>query len=240
MHLQGNVAFEPKLVVQVDPATEVGNKKATTLGLRATIERADIMHVAGRLWADVPLTGDLFARVDGRPAGAIPLANITGGTTANGAPFNLALRADCLVADGMSVELLAATQAGNISLLTKTINSDFIGGLDRCSETLVRGWACNPYLPSQPVKVAIFLNDKYQGTVLANRLRSDVQEIWPDAAQSGFIFRFPNTIFLPRAVDVSVTAKIHNTTIELDHSPWYICRCIGNGKTADRILGTEG
>ncbi|GJE33024.1 hypothetical protein [Methylobacterium oxalidis] len=195
--------------------------------VRIAVSHTDIMHVSGKIWISGETDGHLVFSIDGRPAGMLSLGEITAGkkdSTPEGADFSWEFPENCLVADGMYLTVSLIDQGLTFPLANHRITSKFVGGIDRCSESLVRGWAFNDFLPRRPVNVAIFLNHVYQGTVLANRHRSDIAEIRPEASHCGFVFRFQKTIFLPVGSDVSITTKIHNTTQQLDHSPWHICR----------------
>ncbi|HEY1797277.1 MAG TPA: hypothetical protein VGG57_14290 [Stellaceae bacterium] len=240
IRLEGEAEFDSGEVALGAPAD--ARDTPPFLEIRAEIERADIAHVAGRLWAPPGTQGDLVATVDGRPAGQWPIDSLVGAGEPNpsGAAFSLVLREDCLVADGMELGLVLAGPDGTMMpLASRAVASIFLGGLDRCSETLVRGWVCNPFLPNRPVNVSIFLNELYQGTVLANRAREDLSEIWPEAERSGFIFRFSRTIFLPVGTEALVSVKVHNTGIELDHSPWHLSRRIEATQLALKLAATR-
>jgi hypothetical protein len=165
----------------------------------------------------------LLAMVDGRECGRIVIEPIRYSEPQK-IQLVIPLTPESLVAEGMVATLVMEDEGTSRSVGSGTIRSILYGGLDRCSEQLVRGWACNPEFPDQPMAVDIFLGDAFQGTALANRPRNDLRQLGDKFAQSGFLFRFPKSVFLPESSDTFVSVRFHNTDVELDHSPWFICR----------------
>jgi hypothetical protein len=165
----------------------------------------------------------LLAMVDGRECGRVAIEPIRHSEPRK-TQLVIPLAPESLVAEGMDAMLAMEEEGTSRNVGSGTIRSILYGGLDRCSEQLVRGWACNPEFPDQPMAVDIFLGDAFQGTTLANRPRNDLRKLGDKFAQSGFLFRFPKSVFLPESSDTFVSVRFHNTDIELDHSPWFICR----------------
>jgi hypothetical protein len=185
---------------------------------------ADITCFRAEVVASEIRTGvALLAIVDGRECGRIILKPIRH-TEPRKIQLVIPLAAESLVAEGMVATLAVEKEGASCKVGSSTIRSILYGGLDRCSEQLVRGWACNPEFPDQPLAVDIFLGDAFQGTALANRPRNDLRQLGDKFARSGFLFRFPKSVFLPESSDTFVSVRFHNTDIELDHSPWFICR----------------
>jgi hypothetical protein len=184
----------------------------------------------------------LLALVDGRECGRVAIEPIR-----HSEPRKIQLvipfAPESLVAEGMVATLAMEEEGTSRTVGSGTIRSILYGGLDRCSEQLVRGWACNPEFPDQPMAVDIFLGDAFQGTALANRPRNDLRQLGDKYAQSGFLFRFPKSVFLPESSDTFVSVRFHNTDIELDHSPWFICRRVTLPRsaliTAGKLCGHE-
>jgi hypothetical protein len=173
----------------------------------------------------------LLAKVDGRECGRIAVEPIRH-TESQKTQLVIPLAPESLVAEGMVATLVMEEEGASRNVGSGTIQSTLYGGLDRCSEQLVRGWACNPEFPDQPMSVDIFLGDAFQGTALANRSRNDLRQLGDKFARSGFLFRFPKSVFLPESSDTFVSVRFHNTDIELDHSPWFICRRIALPRSA--------
>jgi hypothetical protein len=165
----------------------------------------------------------LLAIVDGRECGRIAIEPIRHAEPQK-VQLVIPLAPESLVAEGMVATLAMEEDGASRNVSSGIIRSILYGGLDRCSEQLVRGWACNPEFPDQPMAVDIFLGDAFQGTALSNRPRNDLRQLGDKFAQSGFLFRFPKSVFLPESSDTFVSVRFHNTDIELDHSPWFICR----------------
>jgi hypothetical protein len=173
----------------------------------------------------------LLAIVDGRECGRVAIEPIRHPEPQK-IQLVIPLAPESLVADGMIATLVMEEEGASRNVGSSTIRSVLYGGLDRCSEQLVRGWACNPEFPDQPVAVDIFLGDAFQGTALADRSRNDLRQLGDKFARSGFLFRFPKSVFLPESSDTFVSVRFHNTDIELDHSPWFICRRVALPRSA--------
>jgi hypothetical protein len=136
---------------------------------------------------------------------------------------------------------IAVEEQGHLHVLaTETVSSQYLGGIDRCSEGLVRGWACYKDAPKKNILVDIYLNGKFQGTALADRKRNDLKSISPQYEETGFLFKFPKSIFLPESSDTYISVKIHNTNFELANSPWYICRRVSYSELNSRGDGSSG
>ncbi|MBU8536414.1 hypothetical protein [Falsiroseomonas tokyonensis] len=203
---------------------------------------ADIMHLA----AEVTLPGGDWAKeavqdgaafllsIDGRPAGRTPLAALRpaeGGTL----PLRMTFGRGAFVCDGMVAELVLERQGQRWTLATAPLRSRFTGGLDRCNEAMVRGFAANPALPGQPVMVDVFINGTYQGSTRADRPRPDLAEFGADYAHSGFEFTFARPIHLPVSADAFVSVRVRDTDLDLANSPWWVCRAV----TRDSLLQLE-
>ncbi|MBB5693046.1 hypothetical protein [Muricoccus pecuniae] len=202
--------------------------------LHARITRADIMHVAGEIlypdlrWADPDaLCGaQLLLLIDGRLSGSIPLPRPAADRLTPSAEFVIDLDAGAFVSDGMMAEIVLLMGDTRRVLAHSHLRSGFSGAMERCTESIVTGFVCNPDLPRRPVLVDIFLNDAFQATIPANLERPDLAALEAFAGQAGFQFRFPRPVHLPLSMDVKISARIHNTDLELVNSPWWICRAV--------------
>jgi hypothetical protein len=223
-------------------------------GMSAEILRADCMHVAGRLrlpdlgWLSSapPEDARLLLLVDGRLSGAMPLPAPPADAPGEAVDFVLDAELGALISDGMIAEVAVEMDGERFRLAVAPIASRFAGGIERCSETVVSGFACNPLLPQRPVLVDIFINDAFQATVPANLERPDLTGIGITEA-GGFQFRFPHPVHLPVSMDVQVSARIHNTDLELANSPWWVCQAVRkadvlsmDGRGADPLLLLPG
>jgi hypothetical protein len=212
-------------------------------GMSAEILRADCMHVAGRLrfpdlgWlsAAPPEDARLLLLVDGRPSGAMPLPAPPADAPGAAVDFVLDAEMGALISDGMVAEVAVEMGGERFRLDVAPIASRFAGGIERCSEAVVSGFACNPLLLQRPVLVDIFINDAFQATVPANLERPDLAGIGI-AQAGGFQFRFPHPVHLPVSMDVRVSARIHNTDLELANSPWWVCHAVRKGD----VLSPDG
>ncbi|WP_338664863.1 hypothetical protein VQH23_06740 [Pararoseomonas sp. SCSIO 73927] len=101
----------------------------------------------------------------------------------------------------------------------------FAGAIDRCSESLVRGWAADLDRPGSPVQVEILVDGQVQGRVSASRLRNDLTRMDPELGATGFLFRFPRPLE-PKGRDVDVVVRIAGQRVELAHSPWPVFRAV--------------
>ena len=99
----------------------------------------------------------------------------------------------------------------------------FAGAIDRCSETLVRGWAADLNRPGHPVEVEILVNGRVEGQALAHRPRNDLIRMQPELGSCGFLYRFARPL-QPHGQDVDVVARIAGRPVELAHSPWPVYR----------------
>lgn len=171
----------------------------------------------------IKLTDDdyLIAKVGGYECGVLKVDSIT---PQESRALRIPMSIPSIIGDAMTVSI-ALRSNGQETIVTQGQTSlEYYGGLDRCSEQLVRGWAFDPKNPTQPVVVDIYLNDVYQGSAVANRTRNDLGALDPKFKSAGFLFKFPKSIYLPESQDAKVSARPVNTQIELDYSPWYICR----------------
>lgn len=202
--------------------------------LQVRITRADIMHVAGRIlypdpqWmhADRLRGTQLLLLIDGRLSGSMPLPQPTADRLVLYADFVLELDPGAFVSDGMTAEVVLLMDGRRRLLAACHLQSQFQGALERCTESIVAGFVRNPELPERPVLLDIFLDDVFQATVPANMDRPDLDGVDPPAGKAGFQFRFANPVHLPLSRDAWVSARIHNTDLELANSPWWICRAV--------------
>ncbi|WP_439594633.1 hypothetical protein [Falsiroseomonas sp.] len=195
---------------------------------------ADIMHLA----AEVVLPGGDWAKaaardgaafllsVDGRPAGRMPLAALRLPAEGEAVALRMTFGRGAFVCDGMVAELALERQGERFTLASAPLRSTFTGGLDRCNESMVRGFAANPALPGHPVMVDVFINGAFQGSARADRPRPDLAEFGADYAHSGFEFTFARPIHLPVSADAWVSVRVRDTDVELANSPWWVCRAV--------------
>ncbi|MCR0983676.1 hypothetical protein [Roseomonas populi] len=101
----------------------------------------------------------------------------------------------------------------------------FAGAIDRCSETLVRGWVADLDRPDSPVQVEIRVDGQLQGRTLAHRRRNDLTLMRPEFGATGFLFLFPRPL-APTGRDVQVAVHVAGQPVELAHSPWLVFRAV--------------
>jgi hypothetical protein len=114
----------------------------------------------------------------------------------------------------------------------------FFGQLDGVLNGEVYGWAFDADGPREPVKVALYVNNRRQAEALAVYYRPDVQEAMNSSGQQGFYFdlsrccdrvgrvivdvRLPNgeiTVGSPIRVNVPVCDGISHSTLLFMHIP---------------------
>ncbi len=224
----GNVSFtvEELNLKIVAPQTQ------SMAEISCEIDHVDMFHASGRLFSSANLDSTIVANVDGRCVGEWTIAEFVGleKPSVSEIPFRLVFPRYSFISDGMEFQVFMRTDRDLKQLSRKTVKTTIVGEIDKCSETGVRGWVRNPLMLDVPLDVSVFLNDAYQGTISANRLRSDIEQVCPSASRSGFQFRFGKTIFTPVGAEVKVSVKVHNSDIEIDNSPWYLARSISVGK----------
>jgi hypothetical protein len=186
------------------------------------IDHADVLHLSGWLAAG-PLPSDaaLVAEIDGRDHGRLPLAPWTPGPPRH-ARFRIPFTP--LAAEEQEVTLLLATGQGRVPLHRAHLASTMLGGLDRATPRMLRGWAWNPRWPEAPVTVEILLNGEPVGQALANRERPDLQAIHPALKNCGFLFRLPGEEALAPGADQAVSARVLGLPELLPGSPWPLAR----------------
>src|SRR5262249_7352833 len=143
--------------------------------------------------------------------------------------FRMAFGSEHLIAEGMRVEVLV--EGTDIALLPPkgVIGTAVQGGLDRCDDRLVRGWAINWNDPSQKLTVESFINDQLVGGARPDRPREDLKRLGLGEAACGFLFKFPRPNEMKLSEDVVVRALVTKTNVELGHSPWWVGRAVRIG-----------
>jgi hypothetical protein len=120
---------------------------------------------------------------------------------------------------------LAAWKGGEVLPLgSLPVRTRLAGALDRCNESLVRGWAANLNCPDLPLDVEILVNDEPRGFAVANRSRSDLQHLEKRLAATGFLFKFQPLVDISAVAPIQVTARVRGTEFALVNSPWWIRR----------------
>ncbi|WBV44543.1 hypothetical protein [Pseudoroseomonas cervicalis] len=100
----------------------------------------------------------------------------------------------------------------------------FVGGIDRCNDTLVRGWAADLDRPGQPVAVEVLRGTESLGWALADRGRRDLARLRDDLATAGFLFRFAAPLRWEEGEELAIAVRILGHEVELAHSPWPVAR----------------
>jgi hypothetical protein len=186
------------------------------------IDHADVLHLSGWLAAGpLPADAALVAEIGGRDHGRLPLAPWTPGPPRH-ARFRIPFTP--LAAEEQEVTLLLATGQGRVPLHRARLASAMLGGLDRATPRMLRGWAWNPRWPEAPVTVEILLNGEPVGQALANRERPDLQAIHPALKSCGFLFRLPGEEALARGQDHVASARVLGLPDLLPGSPWPLAR----------------
>jgi hypothetical protein len=139
-------------------------------------------------------------------------------------PFCIPVADAGTVQEGQTLSLARERDGKPEVLASLPVRSRVAGAIDRCNESLVRGWAANLNCPKQPLEVDIFLNGEHQGSALANRSRSDLGRMEKGLAATGFLFKFSRPLDIAAGKPLQVTARIHGTTIMLANSPWWVLR----------------
>lgn len=226
--LEARLAFTPGIRLIHDPA-ELDPSMVT-----GRILRADLMHIVGTLrfpdlrWCGLEVRNGagLVALIDGRIAGRAPLPDVAADRLMPPLEFMLHIDDGAFACDGMQADLVL--EAGGLrSLLASAIlKTRFAGGVERCNESMVSGFLCNPDLPGRPALVDVFINDVFQATVPALEPRPDLEALGLSPDCGGFRFRYANPIHLPVSADALVSVRVHNTDIELAHSPWRVSQAV--------------
>lgn len=202
--------------------------------IKGTIRRADVMHIAGTLqFPDLRWTeparlqgGRLVLLVDGRPGGFAALPVPASEDFMPAVDFTIVADDGALIGDGMIAEVAVELGGAKAVVGSSRIMSRFAGGVERCNESMVSGFVCNPDLPSRPALVDVFINDVFQATVPALEPRPDLEALGLSPECGGFRFRYANPIHLPVSADALVSVRVHNTDIELAHSPWRVSQAV--------------
>jgi hypothetical protein len=196
----------------------------------------EVVVQANLLWAtllcrkELPNEAVVQIFVDHRLAGESEV----GACERDGERLRIRYKEDTLVLDGMLLE--AHLKDGkNMRVLGQCyVKARYVGGLDRVSETLVRGWAADLDVSGSSLSVDIFLDGAFVSTARCDRPRNDLKRLDPTIVNSGFLFKFPTPVFLPESRDVRLDVFVHDTHYALDHSPWWICR-----KVALKVLNPQ-
>jgi len=145
--------------------------------------------------------------------------------------FRIDFRPEHLIAEHMKVEVVVE---GGLAVLKPpggVIGTAIQGGLDRCDDRLVRGWAINWNEPGRKPVVEIYLNNELVGEVEASRPRDDLKRLGIADGAYGFLFKFPKPVEMKLSQDVVVRALVAHTNVELAHSPWWVGRAVSLPKS---------
>jgi hypothetical protein len=140
--------------------------------------------------------------------------------------FRINFRPEHLIAEQMKVEVIVEGGLAVLRPSAGVIGSAVQGGLDRCDDRLVRGWAINWNEPSRKAVVEIYLNGELIGEAEANRPRDDLKRLGLGDGACGFLFKFPKAIEMKLSQDVVVRALVAFTNVELAYSPWWVGRAV--------------
>ncbi|WP_439594636.1 hypothetical protein [Falsiroseomonas sp.] len=177
---------------------------------------ADRFHLAGEAapgrWAGALL----HALHAGRSLGQARLPEATQGGPLR---FRIPL-AEAALAEGTEIALAVEVGGGLQPLARRRIATRLAGAIDRCNESLVRGWAANLACPDLPVTVEIWLDGQMVGSAPAERRRSDLERMGRELGATGFLFKFPRPLALPPGQATEVSVRIQGTGITLANSPW--------------------
>ncbi|MGE7415066.1 hypothetical protein [Methylobacterium tarhaniae] len=200
----------------------------------AKIDHADIMRVTGDLiYPDIEFVNSenlrgaqLLLTVDGRLSGSIPLPKASEARLSPTAQFTIDLDVGAFVSDGMIADIHLLANDRRRLLASSHLTSVFSGGLECCTEAYVAGFLLNARFPDRAVLVDIFVDDVFHATIPTSIERNDLPFLDNGKNVAGFQFRFPKAISLPLSRDVAISARIHNTDVELENSPWWISRAV--------------
>ncbi|MGE7415070.1 hypothetical protein [Methylobacterium tarhaniae] len=120
------------------------------------------------------------------------------------------------------LQIRALTPSGEVDLCEVKVVTAVTGGIDRCSDSLVRGWAANLNRPDVPLEVEIYVNGKYRGVTRADRSRSDLTLLGKQFTSTGFLFKFSPALDILAPGSICVTARVKKDGSNLVHSPWLI------------------
>ncbi len=93
-----------------------------------------------------------------------------------------------IVEDGEALEEIRRKITARGSPDQAPLPGRLLGHLDRVSEEVIEGWACDEALPDMPVMLRILDNGVTIGEVLANQRRPDVREAGIGNGRNGFRF----------------------------------------------------
>ena len=226
--LQARLTFAPGVRLIHDPT---GLDPSIVAG---RIVRADLMHIVGTLrFPDLRWCGSqdrnearLVALIDGRIAGRAALPDVAADRLMPSLEFLLHIDDGAFACDGMQADLALEVGGLRSLLASATLKTRFAGGVERCNENMVSGFVCNPDLPGRPALVDVFINDVFQATVPALEPRPDLEVLGLSPECGGFRFRYANPIHLPVSADALISVRVHNTDIELAHSPWRVSHAV--------------
>lgn len=222
--------------LRLPPDVEVLGEKGTphSLAVEGEILVADIAHVRVRLrfldarqMAATRLdNAALVVRIDGRPTHARPLLPRPGELFTQTTDMCIEFGAEAFVCEGMEVELLLDEPEGLRRLARRPVASRFIGGVEHCSEAMVRGFVINPDLPRRAVMLDVFVGERFEGVACADAPRPDLAAVYPAYANCGFCFRFRRPLPLFAGMEMVVSVRVRDTDIHVLHSPWELSRRI--------------
>ncbi len=169
------------------------------------------------------------ALVDGRECGsALADGRVVGGRSGQIGDgmhgFRIDFRPEHLIAERMEVQVVVEGGLAVLRPAGGVIGTAIQGGLDRCDDRLVRGWAADWNDPARKLTVEIFVNDRLVGEAEANRPRDDLKRLGVADGACGFLFRFPKPIEMKLSQDVVVRVLVAHSHVELAHSPWWVGR----------------
>ncbi len=177
----------------------------------------DRFHLAYRDEGLLPADGRLHAVTEGRSIGSLPVSPAAGGA------WRIPFGPEAALREGQAVQLLLEEGAHAKLLASGHVATRVAGAIDRCSESLVRGWAANLRCPELPLRLDILVHGELLGTAVAERRRLDLERLGRGLGSTGFLFKFLPPLRLTHGRGTSVGVRIPGTDIELAHSPWVLC-----------------
>lgn len=127
-----------------------------------------------------------------------------------------------LVPEGEMLQLSARKRDALAALGRLPAQTRLAGAIDRCNDSLVRGWAANLNCPDMPVEVEILLNGEVQGHAVADRSRADLERLDKRLIATGFLFKFLPRLDTAAATPIQVGVRVRGTGVPLAHSPWWV------------------